>query len=117
MSDVLNEVAGNNVSPSAARDPVMPMDIVASKPNATAAISAPFLTTEKRRWPSESRLLRRGLLLLRLRSILLFLFGLIRGRFNLIVDYITVHGINVDFMQAVRHANIKRIDQLALLCF
>jgi hypothetical protein len=49
INDVLNEVAGNSVSPRAARDPVMPIDIVASKPNATATISARFLTTEKRR--------------------------------------------------------------------
>ena len=54
-SDVLNEVAGNSVSPRAARDPVMPMDIVASTPNTTEAIPARFLTTEKRRPPSESQ--------------------------------------------------------------
>src|SRR5260370_42226524 len=51
INDALREVGGNRVSPRAARDPVMTMDIVASKPNTTATISARFLITENRRLP------------------------------------------------------------------
>jgi hypothetical protein len=62
--------------------------------------------------------LRSGLgFLFRLPGVLLFFFGLFRGSLDLVADDVAGHRIDVDFMQAIRGANVKGVDQLAMFFF